>query len=205
MIGFGLLPVLLLAAVALWALAEGRLTMLRVLRGLYVLLLAGFVIMFVIFGIMAFYPGPQRPEFPRASPVPAAAPSLEGSREPLATPSLEVQKSRDEQQKAQQEYDQKREVFEQAEKVYHRNVFFVAFPLAVLSVGLGLLLPTRLEVFRPGLLLGGGGLVIYAVAQSQGAVGNLAGFLAVAVGLVVLVFLGYRQLVQKQTPEPPAT
>lgn len=192
------LAVLLLAGVALWLLYEGRITMLRALRGLYVVLLAGLVIMFVTFGIMAFYPGPEAPQFPRSGPPPR--PVLAPGQTPEVSPELE--KFQEEQQKAQQEFEQKRQAFEQENKAHRRNVFFIAFPLAVLAVALGLLLPARLEVFRPGLALGGAGLVIYAVAQSGGAVGNLAAFLAVGVGLAVLVYLGYRQLVQKRPPGP---
>jgi len=171
--------------------------MIRFLRALYVLLLAGFVIMFVIFGVIAFYPGPERPEPPQFErPVPVMR------LEPGATPSPEVLKFEEEQRQAQQAYQQQRQVWREADQGYRRNVFFITFPLALLTVGLGLWLPPRLDVLRSGLVLGGAGLLLYGVVQYGRAAGDIARFVAVAVGLVVILYLGYRQLIQRRPTEP---
>ncbi len=89
---------------------------------------------------------------------------------------------------------------EEAMKDYHRNVFLISYPCALLFIVLGLVLRPRLDVIRPGLILGGMGTIVYAIAQS-----NLAEefrFAGVFVGLIVLIIVGYATLLQREeTPK----
>jgi energy-coupling factor transporter transmembrane protein EcfT len=78
---------------------------------------------------------------------------------------------------------------------YARNVFFISYPVGVLFVILGLILRPRLDVVRPGLLLGGLGTMIYAIAQDE--LSYKVRFAGVFIGLVILLIIGYRMLLER--------
>ncbi len=82
---------------------------------------------------------------------------------------------------------------------YYRNVFCIAYPCGLLFVLLGLLLRPRLDIFRVGLIMGGIGTIIYAIAQPHMA-GEIR-FTGVACGLIVLLLVGYKTLLNSK----PAT
>lgn len=125
-----------------------------VVRTIYVLTIAAFLIMLVAFGISAFYEPPGRLYW-------------ESSREAL--------------------------------KGYHQNVFFIAYPYGLLLILLGIVLRLRLDIISPGLLLGGIGAIIYAIAQNH--LASEIRFAGVAIGLAVLLYAGHRMLLESK----PAT
>jgi len=73
---------------------------------------------------------------------------------------------------------------------YARNVFSISYGCGLLFVILGLVLPTRLNIIKLGLLLGGIATIVYAMAQPH--LANELRFVGVAVGLVILLYLGYK-------------
>jgi hypothetical protein len=80
---------------------------------------------------------------------------------------------------------------------YHRNVFLVAGLLGLASVVAGVVIPHRLDAMRLGLLMGGLGVIAYAVAQAGDDLGEMGAepiFGVAAVGLIVLLLVGYRWL-----------
>ena len=83
---------------------------------------------------------------------------------------------------------------------YHRNVFFIAYPFGLLFIILGLTLPPRLDIIKTGFLLGGVVTITYAVLQGFGDMSNTLRFVAIAISLAVLVFLGYRTLIERRQP-----
>ena len=81
---------------------------------------------------------------------------------------------------------------------YGRNVLLIAFSCGLIFSVIGLLLPNRLGVFRLGLLVGGFGTMLYALTYSGvSGLGWQWAFGAVAIGLIVLIPLGYLKLVPK--------
>jgi len=78
---------------------------------------------------------------------------------------------------------------------YHRNVFILANVIGVAAVAAGLILYRRVEAVPLGLLLGGIGVVIFGWVQSAeadgGEVGEAPLFVAVAVGLAIVLAAGY--------------
>ena len=163
-----------------------------IIKMIYVLTITAFLIMLVAFGISAFY---EAPEYPRHDepPRPVLAPSTDPSAV-LGTPEYE------EWEKAQEEWraeNQKRqEAFNEERKTYRRNVFLIAYPFGLLFVILGLQLRPRLDILKPGLLLGGFGTIIYAISQSD--LSDQVRFAGVAIGLAVLIYVGYRTLLERK-------
>ena len=86
---------------------------------------------------------------------------------------------------------------------YGRNVLLIAFSCGMLFSVIGLALPSKLGVFRLGLLLGGLGTMLYGLIDSGvSGSGWKWAFGAVAIGLILLVPLGYFTLVPKgEKPE----
>jgi hypothetical protein len=87
-------------------------------------------------------------------------------------------------------------IYEAQQKDYARNVFFISYPIGVLFVTLGLILRPRLDAVRPGLLLGGLGTMIYAIAQDN--LSYKIRFAGVVVGLAILLIIGYRMLLDRK-------
>ena len=81
---------------------------------------------------------------------------------------------------------------------YGRNILLIAFSCGLIFSVVGLLLPKRLGVFKLGLWVGGFGTMLYALTYSGiSRLGWQWSFGAVAIGLIVLIPLGYLKLVPK--------
>jgi len=81
---------------------------------------------------------------------------------------------------------------------YGRNILLIAFSCGLIFSVIGLLLPNKLGVFSLGLLVGGFGTMLYAlIYPSTSGLDLKWAFGAVAIGLIVLVPLGYWKLVPK--------
>lgn len=140
----------------------------RILRVIYVLAIAVVLVLLVIFGVEAFYPSPQYPDYPE--PIPAYNSS--------------------DYQEWEQEWMQAYAEYQQEVAVYHRNIFFIVLPLgAVFAVG-GTFIRRRLDIFGAGLILGGIGTMISAVVPYD--LDNMLRFAGIAAILAVLIFVGYK-------------
>ena len=170
-----------------------------IIKMIYVLTITAFLIMLVAFGILAFY---EPPEYPRHGGTPPLVRSVPVVEVPVkGTPEYEAWQAQQEEyqeewRKYEEENRKRQEVYEEERKTYRRNVFFIAYPFGLLFTILGLQLRPRLDILRPGLLLGGLGTSIYAIAQSD--LANEVRFGGVAVGLAVLIYVGYRMLLERQ-------
>lgn len=168
-----------------------------IIKVIYVLTITAFLIMLVAFGISAFYQPPEHPEYIDCT---LASIILRQPAPSYGTPEYEEwQEQQEEWEECQEENSKLREAYYASMEGYHRNVFFIAYPCGLLFIVLGLVLRPKLETIRPGLLLGGMGTIIYAIAQSD--LSSEFRFAGVAVGLVVLLYLGYKTLLERK----PAT
>ena len=79
---------------------------------------------------------------------------------------------------------------------YARNVFSISYPIGIVFVILGITLRPRLDVVGPGLVLGGLGTMIYAIAQPH-LIPEIR-FAGVVVGLGVLLIIGYRMFLERK-------
>jgi len=83
---------------------------------------------------------------------------------------------------------------------YHRNVFLIAGLIGLGSIASGVALSKRLDAVRLGLMVGGVATFIYSFAQAGEDIDDIAATAILpvaAVGLVALLFLGYRRLAER--------
>lgn len=155
------------------------------IKGVYVLALGIFLALFVGLGIAAFYPEPAPPPFPRAMEPALLFPKGEVRPSEVESPEYRA---------AQEEFQRQQEAYQLARKSYSQNVFFVAFGLGLAAMVVGLLMARGLEVVSSGLLLGGTLTSLYGAARYFGDMDPWMRFGVVALGLALLLFLGFRRL-----------
>jgi len=167
-----LLIVLIALGIGEWKGANGTMGILRVI---YVLAIAGFLVGTMAAGIAAFYEEPDYPVHDPPKGYPRESPEYKAW---------------------QAEWEVRLETHEADLRDHHRNVFFIAYPIGLVLVVLGMELKPRLDVLKPGFTLGGMGILIYALAQDD--LSNKIRFIGVALALVVLIYVGYRIFVQRK-------
>jgi len=138
------------------------------LKGLYVVAIAVVLILLIIVGVEAFYPGPTYPEY-NAPPV---------------------DYNSTEYQEWEQGWTEAYAVYQQEAAVYHRNIFFIVLPLGAVFAVVGTFVRRRLDIFGVGLILGGIGTMIFALTPYD--LNNILRFAGIAATLAVLVFVGYK-------------
>ena len=126
------------------------------------------LVLLVIFGVEAFYPSPQYPDYPE--PMPAYNSS--------------------EYEEWEQEWLEAYAEYQQESAVHDRNIFFVVLPLGVVFAVVGTFTQRRLSIFGAGLILGGIGTMISAIVPYD--LDNILRFIGIAVILAVLIFVGYK-------------
>lgn len=151
-----------------------------ILKIIYVMAIAGFLVGSLAAGIAAFYEEPRSPTYGEP-PAAHESPDYYGSPEQKAW---------------QAKWDAKWESHREDLRAHYRNVFAIAYPIGLLFVILGMELNLRLDVLRPGLALGGIAMMIYAIGQEH--LSNEIRFIGVAVALAVLIYVGYRTFLQRK-------
>ncbi len=99
----------------------------------------------------------------------------------------------------QRDMDRGWDAHEAAMERYERNVFIMSYPVGLLFVLLGLLPRHRPDFVMPGLILGGIGVLFYAISQPY--IPVTYRFAGAAVGLAVLVLVGYRTVHQTDSDQ----
>ena len=156
---------------------------LSILKVVYVLTIATFLIMLMGFGISAFYEEPKQPPFPPASTMPTPR-----------TPEYDAWAKA--QNEAEAKWQEQWQTYEQSRINHDRNVFIIAYPIGLIYVLLGLVLRPRLDIVKPALFLGALGTFVFALAQ--GDISNRIRFGGVAVVLAALIYVGYDMLAKRK-------
>jgi len=151
----------------------------KVLQIVYTLFLGVMLALFVGFGVQTFYP---EPVYPTSS-----------SCDFMATPTA------DQQQKCQDE----QKAYQDSLEGYNRNVSIIATASAVLMLGLSLLMERKARVVANGAMLGGFFTLLYGVGRGFSSGDTTTTFVTVAVGLLVVILLGYRRFAQREGAGPP--
>jgi len=138
------------------------------LKGLYVVAIAVVLILLVIVGVEAFYPGPSYPEY-NAPPV---------------------DYNSTEYQEWEQGWTEAYEAYQQETAVHDRNIFFIVLPLGAVFAVVGTFIRRRLDLFGASLILGGIGTMIFALVPYD--LDAILRFAGIAATLAVLVFVGYK-------------
>jgi len=157
-----------------------------VIKLIYTFFLGLLLALFVGFGINTFYPAPEEPEYPAI---------LETYGE----------KPTDAQIKAQAEFDKQQSDFsEKRMNPYNRNVSVIVLAVAVVLLAISLLLERyRVDVISSGVMLGGLFTLFYGLMRGFASQDSKYSFIAVTVGLIVVIFLGYHRFANK--PRKQAT
>ncbi|MFF0904582.1 UNVERIFIED_CONTAM: hypothetical protein RF653_12955 [Kocuria sp. CPCC 205316] len=155
----------------------------NVMKIVYTFFLGALLALFVGLGIQTFHPGPEMPEpTAGAEVVPGGSTPTEEQREEMEENERQWQQWQEEQQS------------------YSRNVAVVALGASVVLLGLSLVLEKRNRVLTNGVMLGGLFTLLYAIGRSFASSETTMTFVAVSVGLAVVLLLGHRRFFQ----DPPA-
>ena len=172
----------------------------KIFKIIYVLAIAAFLTMLVAFGISAFYQPPEPPQTELSClPItwPMVTPQPVSPTQPVPAPSPgtpEYEEWQRQQQICQDESTRQWDAYNKALKDRYRNVFSIAYPCGLLFVLLGLSLRRSQDINKPGVLLGGIATMIYAIAQPS--LATEFRFIGAAVASVVLLYAGYKTLLE---------
>lgn len=150
----------------------------KTLTIVYTFFLGLILALFIGLGVSTFYPGPKMPEFPNDYSYPA---------EKGPTP---------EQIKTQKEYDTAFKQYEKDNKLYSRNVSMIVLVSAIGLLVISFAFEKRNQVIANGMLLGGVFAVLYSIMRGFVSEDTKYTFVAVTVGLVVALYLGYRRFAE---------
>lgn len=145
----------------------------KILKIVYTFFLGLILALFVGLGISTFYQAPQPPNDPFSYPAKEMS-------APDDTALIEKQ---------QREY----EAYAKKSQEYNRNVSVIALVGAVVLLAVSLAFEKRNTVIANGILLGGVFTLLYSIARGFSSEDNKWTFVAVSVGLLVALYLGYRR------------
>jgi hypothetical protein len=147
------------------------------LKGVYVVAIAVVLILLIIVGVEAFYPGPTYPEY--------------------SPPTWDYNST--EYQEWEQQRTQDYAIYQQEAAVHHKNIFFIVLPLGVVFALVGTFIQRRLGIFGAGLILGGIGTMIFATVPDD--LVAILRFIGIAATLAVLLFVGYKVFLSSRKSE----
>ncbi len=81
--------------------------------------------------------------------------------------------------------------FNDAQNIYNRNVFYIAFTIGIIAIIAGLIIT---EILGAGLMFGGILTSIYGIMRYFSELGKIARFLVVLLGFLILVFVGRKKV-----------
>lgn len=152
----------------------------KTLTIVYTFFLGLILALFIGLGISTFYAGPKAPEYPVETQV--------YSKEPTA-----------EQERVRNEYELAFKSYEKENQVYSRNVSMIALTGAIFLLVVGFVFEKRNQVIANGMLLGGVFTLLYSIVRGFVSQDTKYTFVAVSVGLVVALYLGYRRFAYSET------
>ena len=168
----------------------------------YAAAVAALMVLLVAFGVRAFYPSPDQPEYPQMpqsfrAPVAAPAPASSTATAAVVTPApQELARYEEDQRQYQQAYER----FEGERRDYRRNVFLMTALISVAAVAGGAALWSRIDAVSLGFVAGGLATLLYGVIQAAGDLDEISPtliFVAVLAGLALVLAAGYRWLSER--------
>ena len=155
------------------------------LKVLYALAIALLVVAFVGFGISAFYPAPEYPEYP-AELESGGKNQTDNEKELIA------------------EQRQKEEAYQKEFSDYNQVVASISIGVAVLLLVGSILWLSALDVIGDGVTLGAVFTLFYGLIRAFMTESEIFRFIAVAVGLVVVITLVYLRFVRSAGKAEPS-
>ena len=155
------------------------------LKTLYALAIALLVVAFVGFGISAFYPEPEPPDYPPES-------EFVGPEQPT-----------EEEKRLMAEHREEEEAFRKRTSDYNRVVASVSVGLAVVLLVGSLLWISGVPVIGDGVTLGAVFTLFYGLVRALMTEDERFRFVAVAAGLVVVLAFVYWRFIRSGEGSPP--
>lgn len=154
----------------------------NILRIVYTFFIGLMLALFVGLGISTFYEGPDQPEYPV---------SIEGKSEPTKEETDELR-----------QYETDFRTYEKEMQAYSRNVSIIALIFAVALLAASLAFERMNKVIANGLLLGGLFTLLYSIIRGLISQDTKMTFVAVSIGLVIVLYLGYRHFADHDKTSP---
>ena len=156
------------------------------LRALYVITIGLLLAGVVGFGFSAFYPAPDYPD----TPVELRYPSANGELT-------------DEQKAAQEQYDADSKAAQDKLGDYNRNLAIGLIVVSLVIMAVSILGLGNIEVIGDGMALGGVFTLLYGLGRAMAVGDDKIRFIAVLVGLVILLFLTYWKFIKPNRASLP--
>lgn len=155
----------------------------KILKLVYTFFLGVLLAVFVGVATSTFYTSPVEPRFPIELNT--------YGKEPQLT---------DEQIALQKKWDQDMEQHNKDIKPYNRNVSIITLGASVLLLTTSLILEKKkIKIIADGVMLGGLFTLLYSLGRGFAAEDSKYSFLAVSIGLVIVLYLGYHRFVKTPT------
>lgn len=97
-----------------------------------------------------------------------------------------------------EQFDKAEKVYRISSGLYNRNVSIAAIIAAIIFVVLSLTLLKTILFLADGVLLGGVLTLLYSIVRGFNTEDNMFRFIVVAVGLVIVLFLGYIKFIRQK-------
>jgi hypothetical protein len=150
----------------------------NILQLVYTFFLGILLAIFIGVGISTFYSSPERPEYP------------------VELNSIYKEPTK-EQEAKQIEFEEKSRKFDkEILGPYNRNVSIIALFSAVFMLFLSLVFQHKIKIMANGIMLGGFFTLLYSLGRGFASQDSNYTFIAVTIGLVVALFLGYTKFVK---------
>jgi hypothetical protein len=154
----------------------------KILKLVYTFFLGLLLAIFVGMGVNTFYQPPKAPEYPQEL------------RQVIKEPDL-LQPTAE-----QQAFDKQMEEYSEESKAYSRNVSVITLIAAVAFLAISLLSEKKIRVIADGIMLGGLFTLLYSLIRGFASEDSKYTFVAVSIGLAIVLYLGYHRFVRVTIP-----
>lgn len=154
----------------------------KILQAIYTFFLGLLLAIFVGIGVSTFYPAPKAPEYPKeVIPAPKEV-------EPDRTAEMQA-------------YEKQSDEYMDKKRAYDRDVSIITLIASVAFLVISVLSERRMRVIADGIMLGGLFTLLYSLSRSLSSGDSKYTFVTVTVGLVVVLYIGYRRYLSSSNPK----
>lgn len=146
---------------------------------LYSIFLGILLALFLGIGVATFYPSPDAPRYPSEL-------------------NIIGKEATEEQIKIQTAFEVQQRAWDKEMEPYNRNVSIIVILGAVVFAGISILLEKKIRVIADGIMMGGIFSLVYGLGRGFASGDEKYAFVAVTVGLVVVIALGYHRFVRPE-------
>jgi hypothetical protein len=154
----------------------------NLIKSLYIIAIGLLVTAFVGFGVETFYPSPKTPDYPT---------DIEYSKEGDLT---------EDSRKKQSDYDKSYKDFHKEVSKYNQNAAVILIVISIIILAASIIGLSKLEIIGDGLTLGGVFTLFYGIFRAVTTEEAVFRFVAVGIGLFIIIALTYWKFLKDQFP-----